>query len=301
MQISRRSFIQKSGIALATGIIAPNWLTRLLHQNTGNMQLLRRNVGVFTERGGTIGWLIEKNGIVVVDTQFPEQAEHLIENIKEQSDHKIDLVMNTHHHGDHSGGNIAFKGLADKVVAHANSKANQARQAKERNREDRQLYPDTTFNDNWSQKVGSEVVTATYFGPAHTNGDVVIHFENANVAHLGDLMFNRRFPFIDKSSGASIKNWISVLQQIRSKYDDETMFIFGHAADGYQITGNKVDITAFEGYLTNLLTFVESELKAGKPQEDILALETFPGVGEWGGRGIQRSFSAAVIELTEEN
>ncbi|MCK7530603.1 MAG: MBL fold metallo-hydrolase [Marinilabiliales bacterium] len=73
------------------------------------MTPLRNNVGFFTERGGTIGWMISKDGLVVVDTQFPEQAQHLIEAIRKQSGRQIDLLVNTHHHGDHTGGNIAFK------------------------------------------------------------------------------------------------------------------------------------------------------------------------------------------------
>ena len=99
------------------------------------------NVGVFTDRGGTIGWLMSDDALVVVDTQFPNSAEKLIEVIKEKTDRKLDILLNTHHHGDHSGGNIAFKEMVNKVVAHKNSKANQQRVAEERNQVEKQLYP----------------------------------------------------------------------------------------------------------------------------------------------------------------
>ena len=89
------------------------------------MSSIRNNVGLFTERGGTIGWMISENGIVVVDTQFPEQSVHLIDEIKKQSGRKIDLLINTHHHGDHSGGNISFKGITNMLLAHENSRKNQ--------------------------------------------------------------------------------------------------------------------------------------------------------------------------------
>ena len=234
------------------------------------MQMLRNNVGIYTERGGTIGWLIDNESIVVVDTQFPEQSKNLIERIKEKSDRQIDLLINTHHHGDHSGGNIAFKGLAKKVVAHANSKANQMRVAKARNVEDTQLYPDTTFTNQWSQKVGQETMTLRYFGAAHTNGDALIHFENANVIHTGDLMFNRRFPVIDRSSGASIENWIEVLGKARKTFDKDAIYIFGHSGEGFSVTGTHKDLKAMQSYLSKLLKYTKSKSKPAKPKHKSL-------------------------------
>ena len=190
------------------------------------MQTLRKNVGIFTERGGTIGWLMNKEGMAIVDTQFPKQANHLIEKIKEKTDQKIDWVINTHHHGDHSGGNIAFKDIAKNLLAHENSKINQEAVAKAPGeKEAEQWYPTVTYSDKWSQKVGDETITLRYFGNAHTNGDSVIHFENANVAHLGDLMFNQRHPRIDRSTNASAANWIKVLEDIQKTFDDETLFL----------------------------------------------------------------------------
>lgn len=297
MTTSRRRFIHASilsglGISMANQPI----LAALLNQDAPfKMTPLRNDVGYFTERGGTIGWMITKEAIVVVDTQFPEQSAHLIEAIKKQSDRRIDLLINTHHHGDHTGGNIAFKGLADMVLAHENSKKNQMRVTQ--GKEDSQLYPDTTFTKDWSKKVGSETITLKYFGPAHTDGDAVIHFENANIAHVGDLMFNRRFPYIDKSAGASVQNWMVALENIRSTYDNDTLFIFGHANDGYEVTGGKADLQAFQNYLSAMFDTVKAALKAGKTQEEIMAIQTIEGAPEWKGDGIGRSLSAALEEL----
>ena len=86
--------------------------------------------------GFTLAWLINKDGVAVVDTQFPENAKNCIDRIKEETSSPFELLLNTHHHGDHSGGNIAFKGMVKKVIAHENSKANQERVAKARDRED---------------------------------------------------------------------------------------------------------------------------------------------------------------------
>jgi cyclase len=155
---------------------------------------LRNNVGIFTEQGGTIIWMVNKDGIVCVDSEFPDPANHLIGELKKMSDKPFQWLINTHHHGDHTGGNISFKGIVKNVAAHANSLINQKAAAEKQNSQDKQLYPDTTFTDKWKIKVGDERITAHYFGPGHTNGDSFIHFENANIVHCGDQVFNRRYP-----------------------------------------------------------------------------------------------------------
>ena len=302
MHHPRRQFIKTTGLALGASLLP--W-QRIMAMAAGleddtQMYLLRDSVGVFIGRGGTIAWLANDQGIVAVDSQFPDYAKKFIDQIKEKVDRPIDLLINTHHHGDHTGGNIAFKGLVNKVVAHENSKANQMRVAKARDQEAGQLYPDTTFSKDWSQKVGGETITAKYFGAAHTNGDAVIHFENANVAHMGDLLFNRRFPYIDRSAGASIKGWIQVLKDIRKTYDKDTLFIFGHANEGYEITGTQADLKAFGHYLKHLLKFTKKQMKAGKTLEELNAnVKSISKAPEWTGRGIERNLTAAFEELSE--
>lgn len=302
MQLSKRSFLKNSiittaGISLFHESLFANML---LDESPFKMSSIRKNVGFFTERGGTIGWMISKNGIVVVDTQFPEQSVHLIGEIKKQSERIIDLLINTHHHGDHSGGNISFKGLTNTLLAHENSKKNQMRVAKERKNEEGQLYPDTTFTKTWSNKIDGETITLRYFGPAHTDGDSITHFENANIVHMGDLVFNRRYPYIDKSAGASIENWIVVLEKTMEIFDKGTKFIFGHAGDGYDIVGTLDDIKAKRNYLNALLDHISAEIKAGKSKEEIMNIQSIKGATEWQGKGIERNLSAAYLELTTQ-
>ncbi len=297
--MQRRHFLKSSSIAGGL-LLFPEY--RWLFPEPANFKPLRGNVGIYTDRGGTIGWLLQKNGVAVVDTQFPEQSQNLITQLKERSAKQVDLLINTHHHGDHSGGNIAFKGIVQQLVAHENSKANQIRVAKERDNEVGQMYPDTTFKDKWNQKVGDETISLHYFGAAHTNGDAVIHFENANVAHVGDLMFNRRFPYIDKSSGASIENWIRVIDTIFETLDDDTLFIFGHAGNGYEVTGDKEDLKAMQNYLEHLLEYATKAYQEGKTEaEASQGLEVIPGAADYTGRGIERSIQAAYQELSERN
>lgn len=297
--MQRRKFIQNSALAAAVlafykGDAFANGNALRAYQ----FKALRNDVGIFTEQGGTIGWLNGSSGIVVVDSQFQPSALHAIEELKKLSDKPFKYLLNTHHHGDHTAGNIAFKGLAEHVVAHQNSLVNQKLAAEKAKSEDKQLYPDITFGKGWKAPIGKEKISSYYYGSAHTNGDVVYHFENANIVHVGDLVFNRRFPFIDQANGAHIGNWITALDKIYNQFNKDTLFIFGHSLDPEKVTGDKEDVKAFKNYLQALLTFVSGEIKAGKTKEEILKSTTIPGAPEWKGDGIARSLTAAYTELT---
>jgi cyclase len=297
----RRSFIRNTSLTTAAlAFFNQQMAAAFFLQPAYKIKMLTDDIGVFTERGGTILFYISKKGIVVVDTQFPEQSQHLIEEIKKKTDKAFKLVINTHHHGDHSSGNIAFKDLTAHVVAHANSLTNQKAAAAKNKNEDKQLYPDITYTDTWCEKVGKEKICLHYFGAGHTNGDSLVHFQHSNIVHMGDLVFNRRHPFVDKSAGASISNWIKVLDKAVTTFDSKTQFICGHAAEGYDIIAASADLTAFGDYLGNVLKFVETEIKAGKSKEEILKNKTIPNQGEWKGDGIERALTAAYTELTPQ-
>ena len=291
----RRNFIHRTSLAMGA-LYLPNMRTG--KQVPWKMRLLRNDVGIFYEKGGTIAYLLSPKGIVVVDAEFPEQAGHLIGELKKQSDKSFELLINTHHHGDHTSGNIAFKGLVKHVAAHSNSLANQQRVAVTQKTEEKQLYPDIIYGEEWQYKIGKEEIRTAWFGPAHTNGDSIIHFTHANIAHMGDLVFNRRWPFVDRSAGASVSNWIVVLDSALKKYDNDTLFVFGHAFDPDKVTGNKDDLRAMKDMLSRLLDFVGDWVKAGKSKEDLLKEKAIPGVTEWQGDGIDRPLQAAYEELT---
>jgi cyclase len=121
------------------------------------------------------------------------------------------------------------------------------------------------------------VVQAVHYGPAHTGGDAVITFQKAQVAHMGDLMFHQRHPFIDRPAGASIRNWISTLEQVVRDQPRDTIFIFGHAKEGLPVTGSAADLRAFRDYLSAVLEFTGKAMKAGQSREAITATKTLPG------------------------
>ncbi len=297
--MQRRSFIRNTGLTIgALALTQQQLLAHLLADPTYKMKTLRNDIGIFTEKGGTILYMVNNGGIVVVDSQFPDSAVHLIAELKKQSEKPFELLINTHHHGDHTSGNIAFKGLAKHVVAHINSKINQQAVVVKQKKEDQQLYPDITFDDTWKATVGKEKIMAHYFGAGHTNGDAIIHFEHANIAHMGDLHFNRRHPYIDRSAGANIRSWMSVIDKTLTTFNNDTLFVFGNALDPEKVTGNKEDLKAFQDYLGKVLTFAEGEFKAGKSKEEFIKNTAIPGNTEWQGDGIERPLTAAYEEVS---
>ncbi len=296
--MERRKFLLNSGLSLASLALLRNKSFASLAQDPFQIKTLRGNVGIFTEKGGTIAWMINKGGIVVVDAEFPEQATHLITELEKRSDLPFEWLINTHHHGDHTSGNISFKGIAKKVAAHANSLANQTAVAVAGKTEDKQLYPDTTWTDTWKIKVGDESIKAHYFGRGHTNGDSMIHFEHANIVHTGDLVFNRRYPVIDMAHGASLKSWAQCLEKAQKEFSKDTLFVFGHAFDPEKVTGNMDDIKAMQNYMERAVDFVGSQIKAGKTKDEIAMATAIPGVTDWQGPGIKTTLNAAYDELT---
>lgn len=298
--MQRRSFLRNTGLTLAgLALLNKDTLAAFLADPAWKIKMLTDDIGIFSEKGGTILFLLTRKGMVVVDSQFPDTAGHLIEELKKKSRKPFKYLINTHHHGDHSGGNIAFKGLAEHVVAHVNSKANQLRVASEqKTAADKFHVPDITFGEEgWTARVHKETIKAHYFGAGHTNGDAMIHFEKGNIVHMGDLVFNRRHPYVDKSSGANIANWIILLDKAIATFDTNTQFVCGHAAEGYDVLLKSDDLKAFGDYLGNVLKFTESEIRSGKTKEEILKAKEIPGSPEWKGSGIDRPLSAAYSEL----
>ena len=296
MSPTRRDFLATSAAAaLGAALGRPLFAQSVRANGVGSQPVftpLRGNVGSFTMRGGTIGWLVNAGGVAVVDTQFPAEARALLEGLRSRSNGRaVDLLINTHHHGDHTSGNPVFRGVARRVVAHGMADQHMRRTPGAPPRQlqpgaPEQLYPDTTFTHMWSAEIGDERITARHHGRAHTSGDAVITFERANVVHMGDLMFNRRHPVVDRAAGASMRNWIRVLDQVVSAHARDTIYIFGHAKDGLPVTGSAGDLNHFRDYLGAVIALVEQQVAAGRSREEVLAMrQPLAGFEEWGAFG----------------
>ncbi len=319
MSHSRRDFLATSA-AVTLGALLGRPLHALASSRVQTAQgvftPVRRNVGTFTMRGGTVGWLVNARGVAVVDTQFPAEARALLAGLQERSRNRgVDVLLNTHHHGDHTGGNGVFRGIARRVVAHgmADQHMRRAPQPPQQAQPAPQqqptqppapapLYPDTTFTHRWSTGVGDERIVARHHGRGHTSGDAVITFERANVVHMGDLAFHRRHPVVDRAAGASMRNWMRVLEQVVNGHAPDTIYIFGHAGEGLPVTGSSAELLQFRDYLGAVLAFAERHVAAGRPREEILAMRAplagFEAWGPFGQAGARDPLTVAYEEVT---
>jgi cyclase len=304
MSPSRRDFLATTAAAALAGTLGRPALLRGLQGQapTPVFTPIRRNVGFFTMRGGTIGYLINAGGVVVVDSQFPPEAKVCLDGLNERSGSKpVDFLINTHHHGDHTGGNLSFRGAAKKVVAHATADQHMRQPPGGQPPAD-QLFPDTTFTETWSASVGDERIRAKHYGRAHTSGDAVITFERANVAHMGDLMFNQRHPVVDRAAGATIRGWMTVLERAPRDHANDTIYIFGHGNTGLPVTGGQADLAKFREYFGALMAFVEAQVKAGKSRDEVLAmrepLKGFETFGPFGQPNPRDALTCAYEEVT---
>ena len=312
--LTRRHFITTSTAALAASAFGRFELFAQQQQAPLNTAFkdLRRNTGIFTGRGGTIGWLINPGGVVAVDSQFPDSAKICVaELLKKSGKTDIATLINTHHHGDHTGGNGVFRPNTKQIIGHTNvpkyMKRGYDEQMSRRAKQDpspttpvpsEPVVPDRTLTDSLSLDHGDERVSIKHYGPAHTGGDVVIHFEKANVAHMGDLMFNRLHPVIDRTNGASIANWTTVLNTVAAELPADTIYIFGHAGSKFDVTGTRADLVYHGKYLAALLEYVREQVKAGKTREEVVAsTDVIKGFEDYGPL-IARPLGPAYDEVT---
>ncbi len=276
MSISRKDFLKACTLAAGGIILKSSNILGQLQEKTEGFITLRDNFGIYIERGGTIAWLASSDAVVVVDSQFPDTAKNFTASLQKITPRKIDLLFNTHHHGDHTPGNVYLKNYTAKIVAHENCIELQ-KKSYGNDPGKPQVYADTTFKDEWSAILGKEKITAKYFSPAHTGGDSVIHFESLNIAHVGDLVFNRTFPYIDLAGGGSVVNWINVLEKVIKYYSKETLFIFGHGITNEFVTGSMQDVNLMKDYISALVDFVSNEIKKGRTKEQIALADEIPG------------------------
>jgi cyclase len=283
MSVSRRSFMKASALGLVGGALArPEALSARARREV--FTPLRRNVGIFTERGGTVGWLVNPSGVVVVDSQFADTAPLIVAGLRQRAARPIDVLLNTHHHPDHTGGNTVIREAGARIVAHQRAAENLRRGAEQRGQAgDTRPFPDTTFSDTWSLSVGDETIRLKHYGAAHTGGDAAIFFERANIVHLGDLLNNRGWPNIDAPAGGSVHGWVRVLEAIMAEYPADALYVFGHNEAGYPATGTRTDLAFQRDYFLAVIDVAQRALWEGKSREQAIALQTLPGFEYFGG------------------
>ena len=208
---------------------------------------LTDHVYMLIGRGGNIGVSVGEDGVFVIDNQFAPLTSKILEAIKKLSNKPIKIVMNTHHHGDHTGGNENFGKLGATIMAHDNVR----KRLKVKNPKD--ALPIITFNDKLHIHMNNEQVAVLHIENAHTDGDAILYFTESNVLHTGDTYFNGRYPYIDLKSGGSVNGYINAVKAGLMLIDEDTKIIPGH--------GSLSTKTEYETFLKMLETIKANVLK----------------------------------------
>jgi cyclase len=297
---SRRRFLQTSSLAAAAMTLHP--LHTLLRFDEA-FHLLRGGTGYFVGRGGTIGYLAGTGASVVIDAQFADSANTFAEGMRGRGTTRFDLLVNTHHHADHTGGNGVLAPLAERHVAQQNVPDLQRRAVAGRDDVPSPVVATETFEHVWSMDLGDEKLTLRHFGNAHTAGDTIVHIERANVVHMGDLVFNRMSPFVDAPGGASLEGWIDTLETAHAAFEQDTLFIYGHAGTNYPVTGDRGDLLVARDYLAAIVDVAREYVADGVPAEDVALPDTIPGFDTFTQRPqfVQTALRAAIRELSQSD
>ncbi len=238
------------------------------------------NIYMLTGSGGNIGVIIGEDGTFIIDDQFAPLTEKITAKIAELTDKPVKFVMNTHWHGDHTGGNENFGKAGALIVAHDNVRERMnARQLEEaiENADASAALPVVTFAQDVTFHINGETVHAFHVKDAHTDGDAIIHFKNANVMHLGDTFFAGRFPYIDLDSGGTVDGMISSANRVLSLANDDTKIIPGHGP-----LSTPADLKKYRDVLMKIRAKVIIMVREDKTLEEVMAANPTEGYEDWG-------------------
>ena len=227
------------------------------------------NVYMLEGSGGNIGVSVGTDGILIVDDQFAPLADKIRAALKGLNQGKLRFILNTHWHGDHTGGNVVF-GPEAPIIAHDNVRKRLATEQKSTlfktttPASPKEALPLITFDQSLSVHFNGEEIRVIHYPQGHTDGDSVIFFTNSNVVHLGDDFFAGRFPFVDLESGGSIEGLIKNIGEIIGKIPADAKLIPGHGP-----LSTVDDLKSYHRMLQQTTDIVRQKMMAGKTLEQI--------------------------------
>ena len=212
--------------------------------------------------GGNVGLSVGDDGVAMIDNGVATAIEILLKEVSEITDKPVDYLINTHIHGDHIGNNATFGGEGASIISHDNLRESLVKSGKA----SAAAIPVITFADEMTLHLNGDEATIFHVANAHTDGDAIIHFKNANVIHTGDVMFNGMFPFIDGNNNGTMRGVIEALTKIESMANEKTKIMPGHGD-----LASKADVTTTIAMLKDSYDLVAAMVKDGKTDEEILA------------------------------
>jgi cyclase len=229
------------------------------------------NVYMLEGAGGNIGVSVGPDGILIVDDQFAPLADKIKAALKTVGEGKLKFVLNTHYHGDHTGGNVVF-GPDAPIIAQTNVRKRLSEEQKSKffNRttppSPKEALPVITFDQAVSVFFNGEEIKVIHFPRGHTDGDSVIFFHGSNVVHMGDDFFNGRFPVVDLEAGGDVEGLTKNIGDIISRLPPTVKIIPGHGP-----LSDVAGLKAFQRMLLETTEIVRKRIAAGKTLEQIKA------------------------------
>ncbi len=238
-------------------------------------------VHVLFGRGGNIGLSVGDDGALLVDDQYAPLTERILAAVAEITDAPVRFVVNTHWHGDHTGGNENLGRAGSLIIAHENvrRRMNPADFADLVGRSEQaapEALPVVTFGHDVTLHWNGLAIEALHAPAAHTDGDSILFFRGANVVHMGDLFFNGAFPFIDVDSGGHIDGIIEAARLVAGQTDARTRIIPGHGP-----VTDRATLLAYAEALEAARERLSARVAAGQSEDEVAAdyAELVTGIG----------------------
>ncbi len=243
------------------------------------LEKVKDDLYVISNDGGNVAAYITDEGVIVVDDKFDADVAEILAKIKSVTDKPVKYVLNTHQHGDHTGGNQKLLPIAE-IIIHENARANMVSGKMPG-------VPRVTYSDQTGVYLGGKEVLAKHFGRGHTNGDAAIYFPALRTVHTGDL-FVTGAPFIDYSAHASAREWAGTIDGIL-KWDFDTV-IPGHGP-----VQKRADLIKFRDGMTKLCDRVGAAVREGKSKDEVSKL--LVAEFNWTPAGTARSLDGLIAEF----
>lgn len=281
------------GQILAAGLIAASAMQAQAQRDFSKVEIkpeaVADNLYLLTGAGGNMALFIGDDGAFMVDDQFAPLSDKILTAVSELTDQPLRFVINTHWHGDHTGGNENMGKAGALIVAHENVRKRMSTEQftklwdRTTPASPAAALPVITFTDATTFHWNGDEVRVQHVGPAHTDGDSIIVFKNANVIHMGDTFFNGSYPYVDLSAGGSVNGVIENARRVLELADEQTKIIPGHGP-----LTDKKGLQQYHDLLVRLRAKIKTLVDAGNTREQVIAAKPTREFDEHYGQGFMK-------------
>jgi glyoxylase-like metal-dependent hydrolase (beta-lactamase superfamily II) len=310
--ISRRKFMVSTGMLTAGFLVSP-WrlsssnffdetsiVTTMINEAAKSpvtVQKLRNNLNVLEGSGGNIIVFTGREGKLLIDAGIDVSEAKIKKVLAGLGNQPIKYLINSHWHFDHSSGNEWVHQAGATIVAHENTKKNMSKKVRVEDwnytfpPSPKGALPTIVFEKERTLQMNGETIKLNYYGPAHTDSDISVHFENADVLHLADTWWNGFYPFIDISTGGSIAGMLRAANAYVDQVSNKTIIVPGHG-----LVGNKAQLIQYRDMLVAIKTKIETLKKQGQTLQEVVANKPTKSYdAKWGNYAINGDFFTNLV------